>query len=348
MNQENDIRLLFERYAEEVGSYLPRRKRKDIQLEILSLLEDSLDDLSAREGRPADEDLAMEVLKAHGAPVKFARAYQADENLIRPETYQLFKPIAALVAGLVVLELLLTLGLSAGDPGVDWGRLLLDWVEGAFKTLGILFFSFALLERTTPSEWLNWPFTQMAKDWDPAGLKARLRKRAVNPREAWFEMFILVGLMVWFGVFPQYVGGWSNTNGEWYFMPVLAESFSVYLPWVILYWLGRLVFNAALIRQAYWDTRMRLGQVGLKAFGVGLLFAILVGPAVIGANPAYTALHNTPADFQVWVASGTADQIVKLVLGINLVVHSILLVTLIFRLVRDRASLDDWTTNPLS
>jgi hypothetical protein len=343
MTENNDIRLLFQRYAEEVGGYLPRRKRKDIQLEILSLLEDSLEDLSARQGRPADEELALEVLKSHGAPIELARAYQADDNLIRPETYQLFKPVATLAGGLLALQLLLSLGLSAGDPGVDWGRLLIDWVEGAFTTLGILFFSFALLERTTPSEWLNWPAAQLTKDWDPAGLKARLRKKAVNPRESWFEIFLLVGLIIWFGIFPQHVGGWSNTNGEWSFMPVLSESFHIYKPWVILYWLGRLGFNAALVRQAYWDNRMRLAQIGLKAFGVGLLFALLVGPAAIGINPAFTSLHNTPAELQDWVTSGgPIFTVFYLVIGINLAVHFVLLMIQVIRLLRDRASLENW------
>jgi hypothetical protein len=343
VNENNDIRLLFQRYAEEVGGYLPRRKRKDIQLEILSLLEDSFEDMSVRLGRPPDEEMALEVLKSHGAPIELARAYQADDNLLRPETYQVFKPIAIIAAGLLVLELLLSLGLSAGDTGVAWGRLLLDWVEGAFTTLGILFFSFALLERTTPSEWLNWPMIRLAKDWDPAGLKARLRKQATKPRESWFEIFLLVALIVWIGVFPQYVGGWSNINGEWYFMPVLAESFTVYRPWLIIYFLGRLAFNVALIRQAYWDTRMRVAQVGLKAFGMGLLLTMLVGPAVIGVNPAYTVLHNTPAEVQGLIKSGgPIFTVFYLVVGLNLAVHFVILITQVFRLIREQASLDNW------
>lgn len=338
MNENDEIRLLFKRYAEEVGGYLPRQKRKDIQLEILSLLEDSLEDLSAREGRPANEEMAFEVLKMHGAPVKFALAYRSEDNLIKPETFQLFKPVAILVSGFVVLELLLSLGFSAGKPGVDWGRLMLDWAEGAFTTLGILFFSFALIERTTPSRWLNWPVERLAKDWDPAGLKARLRKQPVNQREAWLEVFVLLGLSVWFGLFPQYVGGWSSINGEWFFIPVLAEKFSIYQPWVILYWLGRLVFNIVLVRQGFWDNRMRVAQIGLKVFGIGLLFALLVGPVVIGINPAYAATHTPPAEIQHWLSSGgQLFTVFYLVIGINLAVHSIILASQVIRLIRSQA-----------
>ena len=191
MTENKDIRLLFQRYAEEVGGYLPRRKRKDIRLEILSLLEDSLEDLSARQGRPVDEEMALELLKNHGAPIEFAAEYRMDENIIRPRTFRLLKPVAILIGGLVLLELLLSLGFSAGQPGVDWGSLFLEWFEGVFTTLGILVFSFALLERTTPAEWLRWPFAQMVSDWDPAYLKASVRKKTTNPRELWFKIIML-------------------------------------------------------------------------------------------------------------------------------------------------------------
>lgn len=343
MNQEDSVRLLFQRYAEEVGGYLPRRKRKDIQLEILSLLEDSLDDLSARRGQPADEAIAMEVLKTHGPPVELARAYQAEDNLMRPTTYQVFKPVAAFAGGLLLLQLLISLGLAINEPGVDWGGQVLEWIEDVFTVLGILFLSFALLERTTPANWLKWPFGILAKDWDPAGLKARMGKQAVNRRESWLEVFWLVVAIVLFGLFPQWVGIGGNLNGKWYFLPVLAESFSVYQPWVILYWLGRMVFLAALARQAYWDTRMRLVQLGLKAFGIGLLFAMLVGPPVIGLNSAYLAQHNAPKLMQDLVRSGgVVFTVFYIVVGANLVVHLALLAIQGYRLVRDRAALGSW------
>ena len=54
MSEENVSTELFNQYAVEVGRYLPRRKRKDIQLEILSLLEDALEDKSEQAGQQPD------------------------------------------------------------------------------------------------------------------------------------------------------------------------------------------------------------------------------------------------------------------------------------------------------
>ena len=48
MSESYDYKDLFNQYAVEVGRYLPRRKRQDIQYEILSLLEDTIEDRSLR------------------------------------------------------------------------------------------------------------------------------------------------------------------------------------------------------------------------------------------------------------------------------------------------------------
>ncbi|MFN2146350.1 MAG: hypothetical protein ACK2T7_13440, partial [Anaerolineales bacterium] len=304
-------------------------------------LEDSLEDRSIREGRPADEAMAFEVLQAHGAPIKLAQAYRRGDNLIRPETYRMFKPVAVLVSGVLLLQLLLTVGLNIGSAGVDWTELILSWVEDLFAAFGILVFSFAMIERTTPAGWPNWPIEQISRQWDATALKKGLYKKAVRAGEYWFEVAWLVLLIVWFGIFPQWVGVGSNLNGEWSFLPVLAESFSLYQPWVIGYFLARLVFCVAIAQQAYWDTRMRAVQIAVKLFGLVILYAMLTGPAVIGLNPEYLALHNIPQRLQQWVESGgMVSTIFYLVLGINLAVHAVQLGVQLLRLFRDRSSLD--------
>ena len=63
MKTEFDYKELFNQYAVEAGRYLPRRKRKDIQMEIVSLLEDALEDISETAGQLPDEAMALEVLQ---------------------------------------------------------------------------------------------------------------------------------------------------------------------------------------------------------------------------------------------------------------------------------------------
>jgi hypothetical protein len=344
MTETNEIRELFHSYAEEVGRYLPYRKRKDIQMEILSLLKDSLEDLSSQQGRPADEEMAVALLKEYGPPIKFASAYSQEENIISPETFQLFKPVATLVGGLLIVELLITAGALVGNPwSAVWPQLGM-WFEKVFTALGVVVFSFAILERTTPKSWLIWPIDQRTQDWDPAGLKKRLRKKPVRRRKYWVEIIWLVLLLILFGFFPQWVRVAGIVNGKWHYLPILTKNFSIYQPWLMLYFIGRLMFCTSTIRQGYLDNRLRLSQIALKAFGVGLLFALLVGPPVVGINYTYVILHEIPASIQSWVRpGGVVPTVFYLMVGINLVAHAIALGYQVIRLFRDHSSTNSFS-----
>jgi len=307
MSNENGFNELFNQYAVEVGRYLPRRKRKDIQIEILSLLEDSLEDKSAATGRQADEEMAIEVLKELGPPITFAENYHQDNTLIGPAAFPIFKPVLYFAMALFVLQFLVGVALPGGGPGNDLLTIIDAFIDKGFQVFGVVVFAFALLERTTPEEWLRWPFKEMQRTWDPTGLKPDKRKIAVKPGELWFEAVFLAGLIVLFSVFPQWVGFGNNRNGVWSFVPVLSTAFIGYLPWVVAYFLTKLVFNVVLARQSFWDARMRWVAIGIKVFGLLLLFAFLTGPAVFGLNPAYLAQHNPTSSAVTWFESTISD-----------------------------------------
>ena len=65
----------IDRYISEVGRYLPRKSRADIQVEIRSSIEDMLEDQSKKLGKPVDEQMTADVLKEFGHPKKVAASY---------------------------------------------------------------------------------------------------------------------------------------------------------------------------------------------------------------------------------------------------------------------------------
>ncbi len=287
MSESTDLQMLFKNYAEEAGRYLPRRKREDIQLEIYTMLEDALEDKSCQLGKPADEEMALEMLREFGPPINFAAAYRKDDYLIGPRMFPFFKWVSVLVLGLYTLQFLIGLGLSIGEGALALGDLLENGLGGLFETIGSLVFAFAILERTIPDSWHVWPFTEFAKTWNPAELKGDKLRERVKPGELWVESIFLIGMILLFAVFPHYVGYGRSIVGEWDFVPVLAPAFSVYVPWLVLYYLCRLVFNVFAVRQFYWDSRLRWSDVVLRIFGIVLLAAMISGPSIIGLNPAY-------------------------------------------------------------
>ena len=79
MNTEFNSQEIFGVYAAEVGSYLPRRKRKDIQLEILSLLEAGLADTL----KPGGTVIASGIIDDQEAEVRAALSARGIEVVAR-------------------------------------------------------------------------------------------------------------------------------------------------------------------------------------------------------------------------------------------------------------------------
>lgn len=336
MSEKNEYSELFGQYAAEVGRYLPRRKRKDIQLEILSLLEDSLEDKSASTGRQPDEEMAIEVLKTFGPPITFAQNYQQTTALIGPTIFPIFKLVLFFVLALYVLQFLIGLFLPAGWEGIHLLNVIDSFFDQGFQVFGMVVFAFALIERTTPKDWLRWPFKEMQRTWDPAGLKVDKRRQAVKPGELWAEVLFLTGVIVLFAVFPHWIGFGNKRNSVWTFVPVLSEAFAVYQPWLITYFLVKIIFNVALARRAFWDARMRWIAIGIKVFGLLLLVALLTGPSVFGLNPAYLARHDSPPALVDWFTSTLPNWNtgLEVYLAISILVQLVGLARLVFKAIR--------------
>ena len=127
----------------------------------------------------------------------------------------------------------------------------------------------------------------------------------------------------------------------WSFVPALSENFLLYQPWIVAYFLAKVILDVALARQAYWDTRMRWFDLGLKGFGIVLVLMLLTGPEMFGLNPAYLALHNSSAvlinsvkkTFPEWNTG------FRIYLFIQLIVIGILSIRDLFRIYRGQDNL---------
>lgn len=300
MSNEFDYKELFGKYAAEAGSYLPRRKRKDIQMEILSLLEDSLDDKSASSGRPIDEEMTLEVLKEFGPPINFAGSYRTDNTLIGPDIFPLFRPVLTLTAIIYAAQFLVSGFIALTRPDFDILGTIDAFFDKGFQLFGILVFAFALMERTTPKTWLRWPFKEMSRTWDPKSLVDDNKKALIKPVSTFFEALVMLGFAGLFAFFPQWIGFGNNTNGVWSFIPVLSEEIGRYLPWIAAYFLIWFTFNIMLAQQGYWDTKMRWFDIGTRVIGLALIAALYVGPAVFGVNETYLAMHTYSPNLLKW------------------------------------------------
>jgi hypothetical protein len=311
MNLSTDCQMLVDGYIDEVCVNLPRKKRADIAVEIRSLIFDALEDRSQILAADPDEEMVLAVLRDLGAPTEMAGAYQAKNYVIG---HQMYAPFWMTVRGVLlfmgffyVLAFLLSWGEATQSfsafLGTIWG-LIVAFFEDALRNFSVIFIIFVILERIIPEQdWVgqlkawgivsNTPFLRRmfgrttAGEWKSQKEDAELGPDPIARRETIFEMVIILLVIILFNFFPHKIGIFGIFNGDPWFAPLLAPSFSFYLPWWNIYWLLVLTIDFGLLRQGYWKTITRWANVSLMVFSGLIVLAMLLGPSVLGLNPEY-------------------------------------------------------------
>jgi hypothetical protein len=370
MSTEKKAENLIQYYVDEVGRRLPRRKRADIQMEILSFLQDALEDRAEAAGRQPDEEMVVELLKEYGPPAKMAASYKPQNYLIGPEVFPVFIAILVIVLGAQLLSFLVgnivqfnglvsnpIQALTAlGQSGL---ALFNEWLG----SLGMLALVFFLIEWALPDS--DDKAKNIARgrlqalhkvpeafgilppsddDWDPKELKKVEKADQIQIGESIFEMIGLIFVLVLFNAFPQWVGAIGIINGiatgsSGTFVPILSAAFLTYLPWLDIYWAGSFGLAVYQLREGRKTTATRWARLGLKAFGLLILVMILTGPSILGLNPDYVAFHGTTLEVQQTFSQeilSVLQIVLTLILGINLIVHTIALLYGVIKLVVGR------------
>ncbi len=281
---------MIDLYVNEVGRRLPEKMRADIQKEIRSSIEDTLDDLSRTQGREVDEAMVVEVLKEMGAPDKVAASYQPPRYLIGPELYPQF--IAVLRVAIPVILVLTALGmgvtlgtaaLSPADMATALGQAVGRLISSMFAVFAIVVIIFAIIQ------WANPEIRPQAKEWDPRKMKAEPDTQRVKVGELVAEIFFTLVALVVFNLYPQWIGLSSFHNGQWVTVPILTAAFFQYMPWLNVAWALQIGLDSYLLSQGRWSAMARGLAIGLSIFMIGIGFRILGGPAIVALDPAALA-----------------------------------------------------------
>ena len=126
---------IIDNYMQAVGKDLPRRNRADIEVEIRSLIEDTLADRSKDAKRPVDEAMTVEVLKEFGSPEKMAASYHSNDYLVGPRFYRTFLLVARIVLPVMAAFSLAMLLLGTIQSGFTWAGFGLDVPESIRQLL---------------------------------------------------------------------------------------------------------------------------------------------------------------------------------------------------------------------
>ena len=329
---------LIDRYIAEVGRHLPRKQRADIEAEIRSTLEDMLEERKQAEGAESEAEV-IELLKEYGAPRDVADSYVGPRYLIGPRIYPTFELVTRIV--LIVLFGIALAGLGLGLAqssltGAEFMKTIADSALGLFGGLvtafGNIVLAFAILERVLPAKEF-----EEEEEWNPAELAREPDPDRVKFGEQIFEMFFLVVFLVIFNLYPGLIGiGFFNEN-DWVFIsPILTQAFFSYLPWLNILILLQLGFNIILLRRGWWNTGLRIANIILEVAGIALAVAMLRGPDLASLTPAQLA--GTPLEDSAGLFISLANWIPILVLTIVIIVSSIEVAQMVYKIMKSRPS----------
>ena len=322
MIERDDTMELIDLYAAEVGRHLPEKMRADIEKEIRSMIEDTLEDESQTQAKPVDETLAVEVLKRLGPPEKMAASYLPPRYLIGPELFPAFIHTLRVVVPIILVLAVVGLGLSLGfsvkapaDIAHAFGQAISEVFTSIFYAVGIIIIVFAVIQWAGPQAKMS--VAKADKEWDPLKMKAQHPDpEVIKPAGMVVDAVLTLAALVFFNAFPQWVGIGMTVNGKWIFTSILSPAFFQYLPWISVLWALTAAVKIAVVSQGRWQAATRWASIGLLLFNIGLAERMLTGPNLIAIDPA--------------VLSGLAPMLdtlsnagLRLALGITVVVQVI-------------------------
>jgi len=281
---------LLQRYIYEVGRHLPRRQRKDIQSELYSLLQDSLEesrgsfeptDESAVESE--DEEDVIGILRDFGPPSKFADRYKPHRHLIGPTYYSAFKMVLTIVlsviTGIYLLGIIATAFFHDSGSAISIfgiAKTFSGYFEHLLVNAGLVILIFVLIEKfsgATNGE-------KKKEKWNPSSLPEiddpdRISRGGMVASIAWHLVFAVI-----LAAFPHWIGVISFNETGPHFTSILAPEFDPIISWFA----GFLIVEAGLylfvLRSGRWATGQRWVQLVINLAWIVLLYLIITGGPV--------------------------------------------------------------------
>ncbi len=269
-----DANEMINRYVNEVGENLPRKMRADIEMELRSLLLDTLEERS--EGEPSPQ-IAAELLREFGQPEEIATKYRPEEVLIGAKLFPTYRFVIMITLSVIGVLHILGLGFVLWQNS-DAGFLdkLLSFIysfgRAAILNAGIVTLIFAIIERVA-GDTLELT-DKKAKTWDPFTLPPVKDTDRINRSELLVGIFFTIVFLSWLNFFPNWFGGAEfGDNGSGIFVLVTAE-FLQQIPWFTASLVLDLVLKTTVVIQGRWNRVTRWLELAASGFGLYVTYRV--------------------------------------------------------------------------
>ncbi len=271
---------IIEAYVNDVAQRLPRAKRNDVAFELQALLREELQGKADEAGRPADEAMTLELVRAFGAPETVADRYRPPGIVIIPP--QASRMFIWLALGGVALQWLVTLPAALSQP-TEPGREHIPFVAWYFAYgLGALWWPGFMIVATIIAAWVRtaWP-PSSASNWRP---RAADTDRINQTGRAFGAVAAVIGVAIVVGAI------WSIDNA---LPPHLQRVFALnpaFLPIagpvVVAMWLLTAVVFGVTFFEGRWRPLTRRLDTAMTVVWLGVMLWLLNGPPVFQGQAA--------------------------------------------------------------
>jgi hypothetical protein len=320
---------LLDRYIHEVGRYLPRKNRGDIQAELKSSVVDTLED---RFGQNPSEEQVTELLKEFGRPRDVAASYfPQGQYLVGPTLYPLFRMVSWIVVAAVLGAQLLAFGVGILVTGEAFSPLgmLAALVNSVPASLGWVLITFMILQHFDAKPYLQ------EESWDPKQLPEVEIGEEIKPAENIISLVFSVLFLGLVTLAPQWIGFITTPGGKFYPNPVILDN----LVLIQVALLANVLFDVYQLWRRQWVTATRLIKLGLEALSIFVLAVLVQGHnawlaarssgGLLGAVETLSNLTNAS-----WELVGM--EAYRMAFSVALVVTVIEMIVSIYKMVRSR------------
>lgn len=259
---------MIDRYVNEVGNNLPAKGREDIQQELKSLLQDSLEERAA-DGEPTVQMVAK-ILLEYGKPENMAQQYRTQQYLISPKLFPLYRQVGGIVLTVITALYLVFLALvlwNSADLTTSVWNWLTDYVQTAIFSIGMVTLIFAAIERYAGDE-----VEVESAEFDPFSLPPVNDPNRVSRFEVVAE--IVVTIVTW-GV------GLALISQDGVFGGLIAESFRPNIAWLVASAGVEVAVKVLVLWQNRWQLGTRLFDLGSELFGLYVLYRVVSADAIL-------------------------------------------------------------------
>lgn len=315
---------LIDRYIAEVGRHLPEKDRSDIEAEIRSMIEDTLDE-RGHHVKSADEKVIAETLERLGDPKLLAFQYAPPKRyLIGPDWYEGYLKVLqrVLFTALPIYAIVTFVLIITRDP-LDFLNAFGEAAGGAFNVgTQILFWVtlvFILLERS--GEKPDGLPSSRSRAWTIADLPELPRKRQISIAESLMNIVTLLFVLIWV-LFPV-VRDWLQGDGTT--VPFLHPNLrNFWLPVFFILMGLTLIHELFQLKIGNWTPALTVTNVILGVISIIYIAALVITQDVI--NPAFLdMLAGRGAPELREVVTWTIDISAAVIAGIYVwdIIHSI-------------------------